>query len=640
VWENASENFTPDWLEGRRAERAFSKNWFGVTLIYSILLSENFRKKWRGLILQMKASFKLFTLFIILLVTFFFSGCGGGGGGSGTINSPTYSDKSLSGSVVLPSNTADNLTKNLLASLVYTGMKIHLVDSNEKDVVQPVDLNNYGQYFFPEVPIGSNYQLVLTTQSGKKLLRKHIDTFFGIMSTIQVDVQSSAIAILVKHSNFTKTEAAVKSNIETSKIVNSINNLLSGNVSFSGTDLYNAVISELGASEIQKIEDSFWVGELSSRAFIFDKNTGEITDFIPSNILELTIPPKIDDIPVLTIGNVAFKDKNLNSVLIPNGVTTINSSAFASNNISNVIIPESVVNIGMSAFYSNQLTSISIPDGVKIIENGAFSNNQITTVVFPSGLTSIGPNAFGNNRISQIQIPDSVTSIGIGAFALNELSSLIIPENISLDRAAFSNNKLVSIKLPKSLKNLSDQLFQDNKLVSVEFPENLISIGAWTFLNNKLNAINLPESLVSIGDRAFGGNQLAKIEIPKNVEAIGEGAFIGNEIGSLVIPDNVKTLGKDSFRSNKLTSLKLSNNLQIISAGSFYGNQLENLQIPQNIKSIGPEAFYNNQLTRIEIHAGVDISENSFDDQSFRTSYSQQGAGTYVKNQEGIWIKE
>ncbi len=66
-----------------------------------------------------------------------------------------------------------------------------------------------------------------------------------------------------------------------------------------------------------------------------------------------------------------------------------------------VIIPKeidgiAVTQIGNYAFYNNQLTSVVIPEGCSI-GNYAFAYNQLTSVVIPEGC-SIGNDAFYNNQ--------------------------------------------------------------------------------------------------------------------------------------------------------------------------------------------------------------------------------------------------
>jgi hypothetical protein len=77
------------------------------------------------------------------------------------------------------------------------------------------------------------------------------------------------------------------------------------------------------------------------------------------------IPAKIEGRRVTAIAAGAFRDKELNSASIPDGVTSI----------------------GGYAFYNNYLTSVTIPGSLATVEDGVFSRNPITDVVMPAAFT-------------------------------------------------------------------------------------------------------------------------------------------------------------------------------------------------------------------------------------------------------------
>ena len=67
---------------------------------------------------------------------------------------------------------------------------------------------------------------------------------------------------------------------------------------------------------------------------------------------------------------------------------------------------------------NKNITSVVIPEGVTSIDNWAFQGcESLASVVIPEGVTSIGWSAFdGCKSLTSIVIPDSVTSIGYRAF--------------------------------------------------------------------------------------------------------------------------------------------------------------------------------------------------------------------------------
>ena len=80
-------------------------------------------------------------------------------------------------------------------------------------------------------------------------------------------------------------------------------------------------------------------------------------------------------------------------------------------------------------------------------------NNNITVVYFECGstITSIGFAAFYNNCIYIVNIPRSVTSIGANAFARNRLTNVCIPRAVNtLGVSAFRDNGLTAINISPS----------------------------------------------------------------------------------------------------------------------------------------------------------------------------------------------
>ena len=151
----------------------------------------------------------------------------------------------------------------------------------------------------------------------------------------------------------------------------------------------------------------------------------------------VVIPEQIDGSPVIAIGEWAFVDKRLTSVVIPDSVTYIGNSAFHRNQLSSVIIPDRVTGIGSYAFYVNQLTSVTIPDSVTDIGDGAFRNNILSSAIIGSSVTDIGQYAFSSNRLTSVIIPDNVTTIWNWAFSDNFLTSIVIGENVAFEYVVF-----------------------------------------------------------------------------------------------------------------------------------------------------------------------------------------------------------
>ena len=137
--------------------------------------------------------------------------------------------------------------------------------------------------------------------------------------------------------------------------------------------------------------------------FEFDStNTNQINDYYDNENNDSNNPACSRDVEiphgVTSIGDEAFKDKLLTSVIIPNGVISIRSNAFNANTLTSVIIPDSVTTIGDSAFNTNTLTS----------------------VIIGSGITDIGVLAFfANHNLTSICIEREAAGLSLGTFAFS-----------------------------------------------------------------------------------------------------------------------------------------------------------------------------------------------------------------------------
>ena len=93
---------------------------------------------------------------------------------------------------------------------------------------------------------------------------------------------------------------------------------------------------------------------------------------------------------------------------------------------------------------------------------------------------------------------------------------LVIPENIKLiQEEAFFESDITSVKLPESLKEVSNSCFREcYKLMEVEFGYNLKRIGEEAFCDCILKEIKIPKSVTTIGAAAFGSCPITKVTIP------------------------------------------------------------------------------------------------------------------------------
>ena len=165
-------------------------------------------------------------------------------------------------------------------------------------------------------------------------------------------------------------------------------------------------------------------------------------------------------------------------------------------------------------------------------------------------------------------------------------------------------DKLMTVKLPKSVKYIDLAFNNCRQLRSVEMPENLICVGDTADWNwNKDggafgNCTNLEEIIFhnceKIGGKAFYQcNSLQEITLPKNLKHVGSYAFSQcNQLKGIILPNEVETIGEHAFE---------------------YCYNLSSVQFPPSLKRIEANAFNCcNSLSSINLPGLTSISENTF----------------------------
>ena len=159
------------------------------------------------------------------------------------------------------------------------------------------------------------------------------------------------------------------------------------------------------------------------------------------SVKNVVIPEKINGLPVVAIGESAFRENHLTSITLPNSLTSIGDRAFIFNKLTSITFPNSLTTIGERAFAGNKLTSITFPNSLTIIGDWAFNENQLTSITLSNSLTSIGNYAFSDNHLTSITLPNSLTFIGSYAFSMNKLTSVVVPRSVVyLGSNAFDRN--------------------------------------------------------------------------------------------------------------------------------------------------------------------------------------------------------
>ncbi len=353
----------------------------------------------------------------------------------------------------------------------------------------------------------------------------------------------------------------------------------------------------------------------------------------------LTIPAFVTnngtEFIVREIGDSAFENGQLESVVLPNSIFVIDRDAFRNNQLSSVTIPNFVVTVGIDAFRDNQLTDVTLGNRVEVLDLGAFRNNQIVDITIPASMINIENGAFRDNTgLRTIE-------------ALGTTPAMVSTSGV--DNDSFRDRSVINLTVPAGAEEAYAaanwvNFFSVNGQYTGEIGDTIAANNGITyrFLSgnpNQASIINNTNSgdisfgpILSVGgiifdviiieQDAFRGNNITSVTLPNSIINIGRGAFFQNQITSVTIPNSVIIVGQDAFRDNQLTEVTLGNSVTTLRAGAFRNNDIEEITLPASMTTIENGVFRDNTtLRRIDAlgtNPATIVTSNGLDTDSFR----------------------
>lgn len=248
----------------------------------------------------------------------------------------------------------------------------------------------------------------------------------------------------------------------------------------------------------------------------------------------ITIPDTYKGKKVLAIGESAFENTNIKSVILPIGLETIKTRAFRNcNNLETVDIPYTVQEIRGKAFENDiNLTTITLHEGLKEIRGSAFKNNiNLVDIQLPNSLEYLGASAFSYcSSLTSITIPNKVIEINGQTFEYCTSLRQINLHNdiISIHGEVFIGDvNLNNVELPINIKEIRGSTFEGcTSLTSIVIPEGVTRIGGHAFYGcSSLSYVSIPSTVIEIGSSAFRRcSSLYNVRVPSNA-LINERAF-------------------------------------------------------------------------------------------------------------------
>lgn len=259
----------------------------------------------------------------------------------------------------------------------------------------------------------------------------------------------------------------------------------------------------------------------------------------------LTIPSKVEGIPVKGIGNGAFGSsaEKLEEVSIPEGVETIECNAFHyAKELKRITLPSTLR--GISTLPINNCGKLEAIE----VREGASSVCSVSGVLFSKDRKKLlyCPSAIGDTY----KIPDGTEEIVYGAFEGTSAGTIIFPESLKKigNYAFFDAAGLESLSLPEHLEYIGDCAFDGYKY-SIDDEEAPV-----------LDNVYIGPDVSYIGGRAFSKLKIINFEVSGDNRAFsGVNGMIGTKTGDMllccpgeaggmiVVPDGVAALSKGVF---------------------------------------------------------------------------------------------
>ena len=156
---------------------------------------------------------------------------------------------------------------------------------------------------------------------------------------------------------------------------------------------------------------------------------------------------------VTEIGNAAFRDADLEKIILPKSLKKFGKQSFCDNEkIKDIYIPASIEEIGERVFDGCNLQTITVDNDNPVFDSRDNCNAIIETAtntllqasngtsVIPATVTGLANGAFARLNIKSIDIPQTVTNYGMVLFDYSETSIFHVhyPEPIEIPENAFN----------------------------------------------------------------------------------------------------------------------------------------------------------------------------------------------------------
>lgn len=235
----------------------------------------------------------------------------------------------------------------------------------------------------------------------------------------------------------------------------------------------------------------------------------------------------------------------------------------------------------------------------------------------------------------------------LGEHSFSELDKLIsvkMPNSVKQINAAFQNcQNLTSVVLPEKLNSLDNSFTGCSKLKNVEF-KSCQSIKRAFNDCTSLRSVTLPSNLTILDESCFFHSGLDSVIIPNNVEEIGGSVFsYCYNLKYVSFPPSLNKINRSAFERCALDSVSLPG-LVFIGDNAFADNSnLKELRVPSTLEKIEDGAFSGCNLEKVYAYTvlPISINQNTFSNFSNISLYvPTQSVNNYYLNTQWSQFKE
>ena len=333
-------------------------------------------------------------------------------------------------------------------------------------------------------------------------------------------------------------------------------------------------------------------------------------EFYIGNEENVVIPAKIGEYAISYISSYAFDEKNMKSVVIPEGVTSI----YSFNDCPN-------------------LTSVTLPSTVTFL--GGFSNcDSLEEITLPGSLTYFWGLEYCDN-LKKVVFRDGTDGHSIyvgGLYDCPSLETLVFPKNANIGWACTNCENLKNITFGEGTTSISG--FYNCAIEKLDIPASVTKINgfqSWSG-HSSISSITGGEGLTSIEGTGFYSTPFAvnsekaaylgkvlltcgtdnvwkDFSVKAGTEEIADYAFTKREFNDygnisvtysheedpveITLPSSLKRIGSNAFCGVNVAEITLPSKLEKIGSSAFYGTRFEEINFPSSLTEIGSYAFDN-----------------------------------------------